>query len=45
MIPDLYLKRSDAYLAEGDWHNGAVNFRRAINGFPSMPTLLMAGAK
>jgi tetratricopeptide (TPR) repeat protein len=34
VIPDLYLKRSDAYLAEGDWHNGAADFRRAINGFP-----------
>jgi tetratricopeptide (TPR) repeat protein len=34
VIPDLYLKRSDAYLAAGDWHGGAADFRRAINGFP-----------
>jgi tetratricopeptide (TPR) repeat protein len=34
VIPDLYLKRADAYLTEGDWYNGAADFRRAINGFP-----------
>jgi tetratricopeptide (TPR) repeat protein len=34
-IPDLYIKRSDAYIGVGDWHNAAVDFRRAVNGFPS----------
>jgi hypothetical protein len=34
VIPDLYLKRSDAYLKKGDWHRAAIDFRRAINGFP-----------
>lgn len=35
IIPDLYVKRSDAYLKAGKWHRAAVEFRRAINGFPS----------
>jgi tetratricopeptide (TPR) repeat protein len=34
VIPDLYLKRSDAYLKKGNWHLASVDFRRAINGFP-----------
>ncbi len=34
VIPDLYLKRSDAYLKAGNWHNAAVEFRRAVDGFP-----------
>jgi tetratricopeptide (TPR) repeat protein len=34
VIPDLYLKRSDAYLKAGKWHSAAVDFRRAENGFP-----------
>jgi tetratricopeptide (TPR) repeat protein len=34
VIPDLYLKRSDAYLKAGKWRNAAVEFRRAVNGFP-----------
>jgi tetratricopeptide (TPR) repeat protein len=34
VIPDLYLKRSDAYLKEGNWHLASIDFRRAINGFP-----------
>jgi tetratricopeptide (TPR) repeat protein len=34
VIPDLYLKRSDVYLKKGDWHSAAIEFRRAINGFP-----------
>jgi tetratricopeptide (TPR) repeat protein len=34
VIPDLYLKRSDAYLKKGNWHSASVDFRRAINGFP-----------
>jgi tetratricopeptide (TPR) repeat protein len=34
VIPDLYLKRSDAYLKTGNWHRAAVEFRRAVNGFP-----------
>jgi len=33
-IPDLYIKRSDAYLRKGDWHNALIDFRRATNGFP-----------
>jgi tetratricopeptide (TPR) repeat protein len=34
-IPDLYIKRSDAHLGTEDWHNAAVDFRRAVNGFPN----------
>ena len=34
VIPDLYLKRSDAYLKTSNWHSAAVEFRRAVNGFP-----------
>jgi hypothetical protein len=34
VIPDLYLKRSDAYLKAGNWHKAAMEFRRAVNGFP-----------
>jgi len=34
VIPDLYLKRSDAYLKKGNWHLASIDFRRAINGFP-----------
>jgi tetratricopeptide (TPR) repeat protein len=34
VIPDVYLKRSDAYLKKGNWHLASSDFRRAINGFP-----------
>jgi len=34
VIPDVYLKRSDAYLKKGSWHQASIEFRRAINGFP-----------
>jgi hypothetical protein len=34
VIPDLYLKRSDAYLKAGKWRRAANEFRRAMNGFP-----------
>jgi hypothetical protein len=34
VIPDLYLKRSDAYLKKDSWHQASIEFRRAINGFP-----------
>jgi tetratricopeptide (TPR) repeat protein len=34
VIPDLYLKRSDAYLKAGNWHSAAGEFRRAVAGFP-----------
>ena len=34
VIPDVYLKRSDAYLKKGNWHLASLDFRRAINGFP-----------
>jgi tetratricopeptide (TPR) repeat protein len=35
VVPDLYLKRSDAYLKAGDWHNATLDYRRAVDGFPS----------
>jgi tetratricopeptide (TPR) repeat protein len=34
-IPDLYLKRSDAYLKKGNWGRASIDFRRAVNGFPN----------
>ena len=34
VIPDLYLKRSDTYLKAGKWHQAAIDFRRATEGFP-----------
>jgi hypothetical protein len=34
IIPDLYMKRSDAYLQKGDWRRASLDFRRATNGFP-----------
>jgi tetratricopeptide (TPR) repeat protein len=37
-LPDLYVKRSDAYLKEGDWHSAAVDSRRAANGFKRLAT-------
>ena len=33
VLPDLYLKRSDAYLKSGNWRRASIEFRRAINGF------------
>ena len=33
-IPELYIKRSDAYLRKGNWRSAAIDFRRATNGFP-----------
>jgi len=34
VIPELYIKRSDAYLRKRDWRSAAMDFRRATNGFP-----------
>lgn len=34
VVPDLYLRRADAYLKAGNWHKAAMDFRRAVNGFP-----------
>ena len=34
VIPDLFIKRSDAYLRKGDWRSALVDFRRATNSFP-----------
>jgi tetratricopeptide (TPR) repeat protein len=36
-IPDLYVKRSDAYLKAGNWHAAALDFRRAASGFTPQP--------
>jgi len=33
VIPELYIKRSDAYLRKGDWLSALIDFRRATNGF------------
>lgn len=33
-IPDLYLKRADAYMSKNDWTKAAIEFRRAVAGFP-----------
>jgi tetratricopeptide (TPR) repeat protein len=33
-IPELYLKRADAYLKKNDWTKASVEFHRAVNGFP-----------
>jgi tetratricopeptide (TPR) repeat protein len=35
VIPDLYLKRSDAYLKARNWRSAGLEFRRAVDGFPS----------
>ena len=35
VLPDLYLKRSDAYLKNGNWRRASIEFRRAVNGFPA----------
>jgi tetratricopeptide (TPR) repeat protein len=35
VIPELYIKRSDAYLRKGDWRSALTDFRRATNGFPN----------
>ena len=40
VIPDLYLKRSDAYLKAGNWHRAAVEFRRATDGFPDYAAVI-----
>jgi hypothetical protein len=37
ILSDLYLKRSDAYLKEGNWHRAAVEFQRVVRGFPGYP--------
>ena len=34
IAPELYLKRSDAYLKNANWSKAALDFQRAINGFP-----------
>jgi tetratricopeptide (TPR) repeat protein len=34
ILPQLYIKRSDAYLRKGDWRSALIDFRRATNGFP-----------
>jgi len=34
VVPDLYMKRSDAYLKAGNWHRAAAEYRRAVEGFP-----------
>src|SRR5262249_39240362 len=33
-IPELYIKRSDAYLRKGSWRSALIDFRRATRGFP-----------
>jgi tetratricopeptide (TPR) repeat protein len=39
-IPELYLKRSDAYLHQKAWSHALTDFRRAANGFPDYaPTM------
>jgi hypothetical protein len=35
IIPELYIKRSNAYLRKGDWRSALIDFRRATNGFPA----------
>jgi tetratricopeptide (TPR) repeat protein len=40
VIPDLYVKRSDAYLKANNWHRASTDFRRAVNGFPEYASAL-----
>ncbi|NOJ41054.1 tetratricopeptide repeat protein [Bradyrhizobium australiense] len=35
VIPDVYMKRADAYLGAGNWRQASKEFRRAMNGFPA----------
>jgi tetratricopeptide (TPR) repeat protein len=35
VIPELYIKRSDAYIKAGNWHRASIEFRRAVEGFPN----------
>jgi tetratricopeptide (TPR) repeat protein len=37
VIGDLYLKRSDAFLWEGNWHAAKLDYRRAERGYPNAP--------
>jgi len=36
VIPELYIKRSDAYLRKGDWRSALVDFRAQQTAFPIM---------
>jgi len=38
--PDIYLKRSSAYLGAGNWHMASVDFRRAEDGAPNFSKML-----
>jgi len=40
IIPEIYLKRSNAYLKAGNWRRAAIDFRRAVNGFPNYATAI-----
>jgi tetratricopeptide (TPR) repeat protein len=40
IIPDIYLKRSDAYLQKGHWRRAFIDFRRATNGFPDYAAVI-----
>jgi tetratricopeptide (TPR) repeat protein len=37
IIPELYIKRSNAYLRKGDWRSALIDFRRATKLAPVVP--------
>lgn len=39
-IPELYVKRSDAYLHKKDWSRALTDFRRAAKGFPDYAPIM-----
>jgi tetratricopeptide (TPR) repeat protein len=40
VVAELFLKRSDAHLKEGNWHAAKLDFKRAERGYPDAPEAL-----
>jgi hypothetical protein len=37
VVADIYLKRTDAYLRDGNWHSAKLDFKRAGRGYLNAP--------